>query len=179
MATFRRPYARVAPAAASVVVLAAATAYPVAAAAAFRRELVAVAAAACAALLVGVLARVRWLVPSSLFAAAAAYAVFLLLREGGLDPLAPLYGAALLLAAELAEWGSEPPPVREAASLRLARAGSLVLLATAGATAGAVLLVAARVAAARDDPLLEPLGVVAAVATVALVAWLGRQRQRS
>ena len=158
--------------------LAAATAYPVAAAGAFRRELVAVAVAACAALLVGVLARVRWLVSTALFGAAVPYVVFLLLRDGPLDPLAPLYGAALLVVAELAEWAAEPPPVRESASFRFARAAALVLLATAGAAAGAAVLLAARGAAARDDPLLEPLGVAAAVATVAFVAWLGWQRAR-
>ena len=161
-----------------VAVLAGAAAYPAAVADAFRRELVALAAVACAALVVGILARVRWLVPASLLAAAAAYAGFLLLRDAGFDPLAPLYGAALLLVAELAEWAADPP-LRETPRLQLARASSLVLLATAGAVAGGAVLVAARVAAARDDPLLEPLGVAAAVATVALVAWLGRQRERS
>ena len=158
--------------------LAAPTAYAVLQAGVFREELAALGFLSCLVLAAGLVFRVRWLVPASMIAAAATYEISLVVEERSIDAGALLVGAALLLTGELAEWSEEPRAMHTERHLVVARALALIGLAGGGAAAAAVLLAAASVAVGRDQAVLEPLGVAAAVAAVALVAWLGHERAR-
>src|SRR6185312_9075075 len=91
----------------------------------------------------------------------------------GVDHLAPLAGAGLLVAAELA-YGS----LAEDARIRVERRVTATWLATVGATAAGgaalgLLALAAADVAVSAGALLSAAGVAAAVGAVALVARLG------
>jgi hypothetical protein len=113
----------------------------------------------------------RWqeLLPWGIALLGAQYAVSLLLRDGGIDALAPVYAAGLLVTSELAYWAVERGPATR--SLVLSRLAELAALALGTAAAGAGVLAASE-GGGGGGLLLQVLGVTAAAAAVALVAWL-------
>jgi hypothetical protein len=125
-------------------------------------------------LLLAVGLAVPWalLVPWALVALGAEYAVSLTLRGEEVDTRSPLYGAGLLLVAELAYWALElrrsARPEGDVALLRV--------LGTIGAAAGAIVVGALVLAATAVDlgsgVVLEVVGVAGAVAVLGLVARL-------
>jgi hypothetical protein len=114
----------------------------------------------------------RWpqVLPWGLAGVAAAYALYLALRPGTVDPRAPMVAAAFFGAAELGFWSLEPhvaPAERTVVMRRLALIGGSAL--GTALLASLVLVVAA---SASGGVLLEAVGVVAAVATLGVVAVL-------
>jgi hypothetical protein len=110
--------------------------------------------------------------PWALGLLAVEYLVSLELRSASLDATAPAYAAALFLCAELGWLALE---ARRGDRPWTGRALGIGALALAGAALGALLLLAAAVPLAGGSP-LTGLGVVAAVAVAASLAWLGRRR---
>jgi hypothetical protein len=131
-------------------------------------------------LAVGVLAaalilRFPPLITAGLALLGAEYAVLFVLRGDTIDIRAPLYGAALLVIAELAFAAVELRAGRAEPALAARRAATLVLVAVGAVVVGLVVLAAA--ATPLDGGVgLEAVGVAAAV--VLLVA-LGRVAVRS
>lgn len=104
------------------------------------------------------------------------YAISLLLRDGGIDPLAPFYAAVLFVVAELAFWALEASPALGGRGVVLGRLARLPLLAAGAAAAGAGVLAASE-GGAGGGLALQLLGLFAAVATLGLVtglAWRAR-----
>jgi hypothetical protein len=99
------------------------------------------------------------------------YLAGLALRGGRVDLAAPVYAAALFLCGELGWLGME---ARDGRRLWPGRGFAIAALALAGAGLGSVLLLAATVRMA-GGLLLTGLGVVAAVAVAACLAWLARR----
>jgi hypothetical protein len=130
---------------------------------------VAVGVGGAAALVAALAGRWQELLPWAIALLGAQYAAALLLRDGGVDALAPLYAAGLLVTTELAYWALE----RGAAprSVVLARVGALLGLALGTAAAGAVLL-AASTGSGEGGLALDLVGLVAATAALGLVTWL-------
>ena len=97
---------------------------------------------------------------------------------GGRTIPVPLYGAALLLVAELASW-SIHERVRQRAEPGLAarRLAAVLALAALAAAGGTVVLVAARADAA-GSAALTAAGAAAVVAVVAVLVLLVRQAER-
>lgn len=126
-----------------------------------------VVALALSTLVIGVVGRWGPLVQLSLALAVIAYAAALVERDA-FDPRAPLVGAALLAAGELA-YTSLEPPARRAWPVSL-----LAVVAAAGVAA--LLLAAAGVGAGRVRDLV--VGVAAAAAALALVARLAATAAR-
>lgn len=126
-------------------------------------------------LLVGTLVRLSEAIPVALALVGAEYAVFLALREdAGIDTSAPLMAGALVLAAEIAHSGIEPPLATASPGLRALRAAKALALGAGGAGVGALLLYLS-VADVRSGLILELLGIAAAVTALALVALLARR----
>jgi hypothetical protein len=130
----------------------------------------AAAALAVALLLIGLLFRWAGPLPWAYACAGAGYAGFLFIRGAGIDPIAPLYGAGLLLSAELAYWSLERPIH---GSLRERRAYLIVGACLAGGGIGGLILTFAEVSV-HGGLGLEILGVAAAVAALSLIARLAR-----
>jgi hypothetical protein len=99
------------------------------------------------------------------------YAVSLLLRDGGIDPLAPFYAAVLFVVAELALWALEARPTLGGSAVVVGRLARLALLASGAAAVGAGLLAASE-GGAGGGLALQLLGLFAAVAALGLVTWL-------
>ena len=118
----------------------------------------------------------RWpdVMPWAVALLGAQYAAALLLRDGGVDPRAPLYAALLLATAELAYWGIETEPGLGGRVIVARRIGALLTLALGAAGVGAVLLAASEGGVGRGFA-LQLVGLVAAAAALALVAWLAWQ----
>ena len=118
------------------------------------------------------------LIPVSLGFLAAAYAVHLALDDPSLDASAPLFGAGLLLTAELAYWSlEERDRIASEPGESLRRFGLLVGLAFATLVAAAGLLAVADLA--RTGGLaIDVLGAVAAAATLVVVALAARRPLR-
>jgi hypothetical protein len=119
----------------------------------------------------------RWpdVVPWAIALLGGQYAASLLLRDGGIDSLAPLYAALLLVTAELAYWGLEMRPGLGGVARRLA---ALVGLAVGAAGVGALLL---GISEGGDGVgfALQVVGLGAAAGVLALLTWLGwRSRLR-
>jgi hypothetical protein len=119
----------------------------------------------------------RWpdVVPWAIALLGGQYAASLLLRDGGIDSLAPLYAALLLVTAELAYWGLEMRPALGGVARRLA---ALVALALGAAGVGALLL---GISEGGDGVgfALQVVGLGAAAGVLALLTWLGwRSRLR-
>jgi hypothetical protein len=127
-------------------------------------------ALAVALLLLGLVFSWSGPIPWAYACAGAGYAGFLFVRTGGIDAIAPLYGAALLLSAELAYWSLEPVIH---GSLRERRAYLIAGACLAGGGIGGMILTFAEVSV-RGGLGLEILGVAAAVAALALIARLAR-----
>lgn len=126
-----------------------------------------------ASALLGVAVVGRWhdLLPWGIALLAAPYAVSLLVREGGIDALAPLYAAGLLFTAELCYWATERTAGVGGREIVLARAGSLLGLSLA-AGGSAVLVLAVSDVGGGGGVALEVVGIAAAAGALALVAWL-------
>jgi hypothetical protein len=150
------------------------TAWAAATAGELEQVLVPIGMGAAAVLAVGMAGRWHDLLPWGISLLAAPYALSLLLREGGIDPFAPLYGAGLLLTAELCYWAMERAPAVGGREIVLARAGSLIGLAFAAAGV-AVLVLAVSDVGAGGGVALEFVGVAAAAGALGLVAWLAWQ----
>lgn len=101
------------------------------------------------------------------------YLAALQLRSAGLDLTAPAYAAAFFLCAELGWLGLEAR--RGGGRLWPGRAVAVVSLALAGAALGALVLLLAAVQMA-GGALLTGVGVAAAVAVAACLAWLARRQ---
>ena len=154
------------------------TAYAVARAGDWRLLVAAVGASAGAVLLAALIARVAALVPWAVALTGGEYATSLALAGGGIDPLAPLYAGALFLLAETAYWATERETVLAERTVTMRRLWMVL------GTAGVAVLAAAMLLVEADVPLdggiaLEALGVAAAAATLAIVAWLARRHARS
>jgi hypothetical protein len=119
--------------------------------------------------------RLGGLLPWALALAGAEYAAFLVIRGSSIDAYAPIYGAGLLLVAELAYWSMErrlASPPREGLAFRR---GTLVLAGCVGAGGVSGLILAMAELSIRGGLWLEALGVAAAVGSIALLARLARE----
>jgi hypothetical protein len=129
-----------------------------------------------AALMVALAGRWQELLPWAISLLGAQYAASLLIRDGGIDALAPFYAAGLLVTAELAYWALERGPA--ARSFVVPRIGALLALALGAAGAGTALLAASE-GQRGGGIVLQLLGLAAAGAAVGLVtslAWRSRAR---
>jgi hypothetical protein len=130
---------------------------------------------AVSVLAAAVILRFPPLITAGLTLLGAEYAVLFVLRGDTIDVRAPLYGAALLVIAEIAFAAVELRAGRAEPALAARRAATLAFVAVGAVVAGLVVLAAA--ATPLDGGVgLEAIGVVAAV--VLLVA-LGRVAVRS
>ena len=150
------------------------TAWAAATAGELEQELLALGIFAAGVLGVAMVGRWHDLLPWGIALLAAPYALSLLLRDGGIDALAPLYAAGLLLTAELCYWAMEHTAAIGGREIVLARIGSLLGVALTGGGA-AVLVLGVADAGAGGGVALEVVGVVAAAGALALVAWLAWQ----
>ena len=104
----------------------------------------------------------------------AEYTVVLVDRGDRIDAAAPLFGAGLLLYAELASWAREASPqVRDERPVLVTRATVVAASALAALGLGVLVLLAAAVPAGGGLARLA-VGVVAATATLALVVLVAR-----
>jgi len=125
-------------------------------------------------LVVGWTSGIAW----TLAVLAATYAISLARSdESVLDPAAPLYGAGLLVMAELAYWSLElRGPGREETGVVLRRLAALAALALLSVLLGAFVFVVT--AAPLGGGLLwDAVGVLAAAATVGILALLARRAE--
>jgi hypothetical protein len=127
---------------------------------------------AAGVLLVALAVAGRWpsLLPLGLVGVGAAYAVYLSLHTGSVDPWAPLVAAALFVAAELAYWSTERQEGRADRAVLVRRISFLALGALGTAILGGVLLIVA--GGDSGGVALEAAGIVAAVVLLALIAFL-------
>lgn len=109
---------------------------------------------------------------------AATYAIALALDDSDvLDPAAPLYAAALLLMAELAYWSLElRGPGREERHVVLRRLAALAVLAFLSVVLGAFVVIVTA-APLGGGILWDGIGVLAAAATVGILALLARRAE--
>jgi hypothetical protein len=121
----------------------------------------------------------RWpsLLPLGLAGVGAAYAVYLSLRSGTIDPRAPVVAAALFAAAEFAYWSMEGQEGRAERAVLVRRTAFVFAGALGTAILGSVLLIVA--GGASGGLALEAVGVVAAVALLAVIAFLSARPPRS
>ena len=114
----------------------------------------------------------RWpsLLPWGVVGVGAGYTVFLALREGTVDPRAPIVAAALFAAAELAFWSVEPREGWREPTVLIRRIACVGVGALGTALVGALLLVL--VADTSGGVGFEAIGVGTAVLTLAIVAVL-------
>ena len=168
----RKIGARVVLGAAALLPLGAAVAYSAYEADRLPELVLGVGAGGCAVAAAALVGRRPGLLGLGLALVGAAYATFVALRSGIVDPNAPLIAVALYAGADLGFWAIEPrlylEPRRIAfttlAALGAGLVGSLVLVASSGGGGGVA---------------LEALGVTAAVLLVGLVAWLAARAAAS
>ena len=130
----------------------------------------------CIGLSVTALALVgRWatLLPWGFVGVGASYAVFLSLRAGMVDARAPLLAAAFFVGVECSFWSIDRRSWRSERQVVLRRVVLLSLAGLATAILGGLLLLVASVRAAGVG--YEAAGVVCAVLTLAVVAFLVRR----
>jgi hypothetical protein len=134
-------------------------------------------AVACLALLAAVVIGWPGLVPVAVAIVGGLYAAQLAIDNAPLDAATPAVAVLLLLAAELAYWSlDERVPLRGDPGDSLRRLAFVVLLGIATAVVSAVLL--ALVDAVRAESLAtDLLGAAAAVAVLATVLVLARQKR--
>lgn len=120
----------------------------------------------------GLAARVADVVPIAAVVLGGAYAGSLFVGDEGLDLAAPLVGGAIVLMAELAYWALELRPRVDAEPLVLRRRALLELGAAGASVAAGGVLLAIGSARFGGGPGWDVVGVVAAVAALALVARL-------
>ena len=114
--------------------------------------------------------------PTGLALIGAEYAAFLLLRDGGVDPFAPVVGAGLFAAAELAYWALDAGRVPDERVLLVRRLTTVAISALVAGSVGAVVVTASDFAV-NGGVALEALGVAAAVVSVGFVAALAWRRR--
>jgi hypothetical protein len=113
-------------------------------------------------------------VPWALAALGGEYAAWIAVRGGDVDTRSPLYGAGLLLVAELAYWAIDRRSIAHAeAELETRRAAMLLVLLAVSIAVGAVLLAASSLSLG-GGAAVEAVGVAAAVALLGIVASLVR-----
>ena len=127
---------------------------------------------AAGVVLVSVALAGRWpsVLPLGLAGVGAAYATYLSLRSGTIDPRAPVVAAALFVAAELAYWSIERQEGRADRAVLVRRIALIGAGALGTAILGSVLLLAA--GGGSGGLALEAVGVVAAIALLAVIAYL-------
>jgi hypothetical protein len=167
----RRSRAGVAAGGLALAGLVALAVYPIVAAGADAAIAAAPGGLAVALLVVAFAFRAPAVVPWALVPLLVEYGVFLVVE--GEDRAAPVVAAGLVLVAELAYWALEPRHVGRGRALALRRAATLLLLAGGAAAVAAFMLGVSEVPLG-GGLALEALGVGAAVAAVAVVAWLAR-----
>jgi hypothetical protein len=113
-------------------------------------------------------------VPWALALLGAAYAVYLETSHPSLA-VGSVFAGGFILAAELAFRALEPVSIKDEPSLVVRRFGRAFTTAVAAGVLGGLLLEFSNVPVARGLQ-VEALGVVAAVATLAAVAWLAHSR---
>ena len=118
--------------------------------------------------------RFAGLLPWALALAGGEYAAYLVIREGTIDSLAPVYAAGLLLVAELAYWSLDRH-VRGPGERLLFRRTSLIVAACVAAGGVGGLILALAEFSVSGGLGLEILGVAAAIGALALLARLARQ----
>jgi hypothetical protein len=171
----RRARTRVACGLAATTVAAALALAPLAAVSGPLWQVLAWMAAVGLVLAAGAALRLPSLLAPALVVLLAEYTVVLLGRGDRVDAAAPLVAAGLLLYAELASWAGEArPQVRDDRSVLAARAASLTVTALLALGLGAAILLAATLPAGGGLARLA-VGVVAATATLLLVALLARR----
>jgi hypothetical protein len=112
--------------------------------------------------------------PWALALAGAECAAFLVIRGGEIDGWAPIYGAGLLLVAELAYWSMERGVQGPPGEGLTFRRSTLVVTACVGAGGVGGLILAIAELSIRGGLWLEALGIAAAVGSIALLARLAR-----
>ena len=126
-------------------------------------------------LVAALVARRAGLLPWAFVLAGAEYAVFLVIRESSIDGWAPVYGAGMLLVAELAYWSIERRvPGAPGEGLTFRRATLLFASCVAAGGVGGLILAMGELSV-RGGLWLEALGIAAAVGSIALLARLARQ----
>jgi hypothetical protein len=127
-------------------------------------------------LLGGLLFRVPAAIPAALVVLGAEYAAMLAVEDGVLNSRAPVLAAALFAIAELGYWSLElRDAVADEPGTYLRRLGLLSGLTLGALAVGELLLVLVDVSE-RGGIAIEAVGVVAAVAALAIVAAAGRPR---
>lgn len=135
------------------------------------------AAFAVLVLAAGLLLRIPAAVPAAIVVVGLEYAAALAVQGDQLDPRAPVFAAALFAAAELGYWSLElRDVVADEAGAYLRRLGLLAGLTLGALGLGQVLLALVDVSE-RGGIVLEAVGVVAAVAALAIVAVSARRPQ--
>jgi len=130
---------------------------------------------ALAALLVGLLLRWSAALAVGVALLGAQQALRLELGPDALDAWTPVVAGALLLVAELAWWSIEPRiPAWTQRGLALRRAATVMLACFAATIVSAAVVVVAGEPVS-GGTVLELTGVVAAVGTLAVVAWIARR----
>jgi hypothetical protein len=129
-----------------------------------------------AALLLGLAVRWSAALAVSVALLGAQQAVRLALGPDALDAWAPLVAGGLLLVAELAWWSIEPRVPAWSEPWLAWRRLATVLLTCAGASLVSALVVVAAGAEIGGGFAIELLGVIAATAALALVAWAAHAR---
>jgi hypothetical protein len=159
---------------AATAVAAALALFPLAAVTGPLRHALAWLAAAGLLLAAGAALRLASLLAPALLVLLAEYTVVLLRQGDRVHAAAPLVGAGLLLYAELASWAREARPrVRDERPVLAARATVVAASALAAIGLGVLVLLVAAVPAGGGLARLA-VGVVAATATLALVAVVAR-----
>jgi len=172
----RRARTRVACGLAATMVAAALALAPLAAVSGPLRRVLAWVAAVGLVLAAGAALRLPSLLAPALVVLLAEYTVVLLRRGDRVDAAAPLVAAGLLLYAELASWAGEArPQVRDDRSVLAARAATLTITTLVALGLAAAILLAAAIPAAGGGLARLAVGVVAAGATLLLVALLARR----
>ena len=131
-------------------------------------------AAGCLALALTLAVRRAGPVPWALALLGTGYAVYVATSHPGLAA-GSVFAGGFILAAELAFRALEPVSIRDEPSLVVRRFGGALATALASGILGGLLLEFSNVRVARGFD-VEALGVLAAVATLAAVAWLARSR---
>lgn len=116
-------------------------------------------------------------IPVALLLLGGEYALFLVVRDPGIDGRAPLVAALLLVTAELAYWSLElRSAIAEEAGALARRIAFLLVLALLGMLLGAVMLALVG-ELGREGLWLEGLGAAAAVGALVLLLAAARDRR--
>lgn len=135
----------------------------------------AVAGAAVLLLLAGLAGRWSGLLPWALALGGAAYAAFLVIDQSAIDAYAPIYGAGLLVVAELSYWSIERGVGGEGEGLGSRRVALIAAAVLVAGGIGGLILTMAELSVSGGLG-LELLGVAAAIAALAVIGVLARRQ---